>query len=594
MLDKLSILDFFPQNRIWSFELNPWLLRFYPNKFDKNAGILRRTKGSRKIAYFERLREKLGDTFWSKNELRLCFHCGPGHPTRLCYHNTEPSAKILDPVISSILRFLDSYKSYSWKFSQSESAKKRKPLLRAAKREIYSREQQFWNDLEKQTCLKRESLSANIRYSKIHRQLGFWAAIGSPINILKNLVRGIDTQFTIPPPIFEISQKSPQKEAEKSWEAAIQDAKEGKVFRVPEWFPKTVMKRFIIKQGDKFRTIFNARPLNPYFYEKKFQLPRVRQVFNVFSKDALLSAIDLSKSYYQFPISPSLQRYFCFSEIFEGKPYYFSYTALPFGWSVAPFIFSYMLSPIRNFLQKFFPSLGYLDDLAIQMGIKGEERQDIQYSADFLLWLLGKLGLQINPKKSDLFNPSTHLHWLGLLIRSESQTVVAPITKTLDLFEEIAECLKDGSITAKQLACFNGKFNFLSDSLGRAISQTAIDYLIAWVGTIDYENDINKGRKEWNLPHNVPNDLRDSFSGWLDLILETWEKKPDYKFLQNPIFLIQDTSEEASGAAALTFKLKTKNPRSRVHLESTFKLPIQFQGKLKSSTFRECWEFLNF
>ena len=125
-----------------------------------------------------------------------------------------------------------------------------------------------------------------------------------------------------------------------------------------------------------------------------------------------MASIDLKEAYLQVPVHPTSRHFLRF--MFRGTVYQFK--ALCFGLSTAPQVFTRVMAPISAILH----SLGirmrrYLDDWLVQSSSRESLLEDLQT----VLRLCHKLGVVINPKKSNLI-PSQLVQYLWVVIDSTS------------------------------------------------------------------------------------------------------------------------------------------------------------------------------
>ena len=125
-----------------------------------------------------------------------------------------------------------------------------------------------------------------------------------------------------------------------------------------------------------------------------------------------MASIDLKEAYLQVPVHPASRHFLRF--MFRGTVYQFK--ALCFGLSTAPQVFTRVMAPVSAILH----SLGihmrrYLDDWLVQSSSRESLLEDLQT----VLRLCHKLGVVINPKKSNLI-PSQVVQYLWVVIDSTS------------------------------------------------------------------------------------------------------------------------------------------------------------------------------
>ena len=128
-----------------------------------------------------------------------------------------------------------------------------------------------------------------------------------------------------------------------------------------------------------------------------------------------MASIDLKEAYLQVPIHPESRPFLRF--VAQGRVYQF--TALCFGLSTAPQVFTQVMAPVSAILHSWGICMHrYLDYWLVQSSSRESLLQDLQVVLD----LCRELGIVINPEKSNL-EPSQVVQYLGVIINA--QTFVA-------------------------------------------------------------------------------------------------------------------------------------------------------------------------
>lgn len=107
---------------------------------------------------------------------------------------------------------------------------------------------------------------------------------------------------------------------------------------------------------------------------------------------------------------------------FQWRETTYEFTALPFGLSTTPYIFTKILRPVISYLrQKDFYSVIYLDDFLFLGSSPEKCRTNVSTSLNLLL----SLGFMINYSKSHL-EPSNKCKCLGFIFDSIEQSISIP------------------------------------------------------------------------------------------------------------------------------------------------------------------------
>ena len=121
-----------------------------------------------------------------------------------------------------------------------------------------------------------------------------------------------------------------------------------------------------------------------------------------------MASIDLKEAYLQVPVHPDSRRFLRF--VAQGRVYQFS--ALCFGLSTAPQVFSRVMAPVSAILYSWGIRMRrFLDDWLVQSSSRDSLLRDLQRVLD----LCRELGIVVNTEKSHL-EPSLVLQYLGVVI----------------------------------------------------------------------------------------------------------------------------------------------------------------------------------
>ena len=125
-----------------------------------------------------------------------------------------------------------------------------------------------------------------------------------------------------------------------------------------------------------------------------------------------MASIDLKEAYLQIPVHLESRRFLRF--VVHGQVYQF--TALCFGLSTAPQVFSRVMAPVSAILHSWGIRMRrYLDDWLVQSSSRDTLINDLQVVLD----LCRELVIVVNPEKSHL-EPSQVVQYLGVVIDAQS------------------------------------------------------------------------------------------------------------------------------------------------------------------------------
>ena len=162
------------------------------------------------------------------------------------------------------------------------------------------------------------------------------------------------------------------------------------------------------KTSGSWRPVIDLSLLNHFVDVSHFLMETIQSVLLSVRQGDWMASIDLREAYLQVPVLPESRRFLRF--VAHGRAYQF--TALCFGLSTAPQVFTRVMAPVSAILH----SLGirmrrYLDDWLVQ----ASSREDFLRDLGVVLSLCHELGIVVNPEKSN-FSPSQVVQYLGVII----------------------------------------------------------------------------------------------------------------------------------------------------------------------------------
>ncbi|GFW69376.1 hypothetical protein TNCV_487251 [Trichonephila clavipes] len=128
-------------------------------------------------------------------------------------------------------------------------------------------------------------------------------------------------------------------------------------------------------QGKEARPCIDYRRLNKVTRTQFFPLPNIEELLEKVSAAKYISILDLTRGYWQIPLSPRAQSYASFVTTFGT----FKPLRLPFGLKNAPYYFSRLMANLLRNCEDFADP--YLDDIAIfSLACVTFERITVAYS----------------------------------------------------------------------------------------------------------------------------------------------------------------------------------------------------------------------
>lgn len=182
--------------------------------------------------------------------------------------------------------------------------------------------------------------------------------------------------------------------------------------------------------GDK-RFILNLKPLNKFIPKSHFKMEDSRTACKLIPKNGFLANIDLKEAYLSIPVSTDYRKYLRFQFPYEKSSNLdtFEFTAMPYGLSIAPRVFSKIIKEVVTELRKRgLKSVFYLDDyLCI-----GNTYSECLTNVNETIKLFQSLGFVINFDKSTL-EPKQKCKFLGFIFDSTDLSISLPQEKRLNI-----------------------------------------------------------------------------------------------------------------------------------------------------------------
>ena len=121
----------------------------------------------------------------------------------------------------------------------------------------------------------------------------------------------------------------------------------------------------------KLRRVLNLRYLSQFLYAPHFKYEDLRIAALLFEKHEFLFKFDLKSGYHRVDIYPEHQKYLGFQWDIAGVSGYYVFAVLPFGLSMACYIFTKLMRPlVRYWHGRGLKAIVYLDDSII--AVEGE------------------------------------------------------------------------------------------------------------------------------------------------------------------------------------------------------------------------------
>lgn len=207
-----------------------------------------------------------------------------------------------------------------------------------------------------------------------------------------------------------------------------------------------VVKRNVGEVGEeeiKVRMCLDARKLNERTKRDAYPLPHQDRILGRLGASKYLSTIDLSKAFWQIPLSPKSRKYTAFRVFGRGL---FQFTRLPFGLVNSPATLSRLMDRVLGYGELEPNIFVYLDDIVIASNSFEEHIRCLEEVAR----RLNEANLSINIEKSRFCVPE--LPYLGFILSREG------VRPNPDKVESIVNFERPSSV--RSLRRFLGMVNY--------------------------------------------------------------------------------------------------------------------------------------
>jgi len=211
-------------------------------------------------------------------------------------------------------------------------------------------------------------------------------------------------------------------------------------------------------RSDKLRLIINMRYVNRHLVRKVFKFEGLRDLSDILEPEDWLLSYNLTSGYYHCPLRQSSKTYF---GIFWDGTWY-QYNCLPFGLSVAPYVFSKIMRElVIKWRGEGIATLAYLDDFlygfrSVEEALRFRTRLEL----DFF-----RAGLRLNWEKSQR-TPVQLLRHLGFMVDTAKGLFLVPTDRWEKLQKEIAFLLSRPRVQARRVSSCVGQIISMGLSMG--------------------------------------------------------------------------------------------------------------------------------
>lgn len=172
------------------------------------------------------------------------------------------------------------------------------------------------------------------------------------------------------------------------------------------------------KKSGSYRPCLDLRHINAVVEYNKFKMEALKELKQMLLPGDFMTSLDLKDGYFHIPVSSTSQPLLQF----RWKGNYYRFSALPFGLSSAPLVFTKMLRPVIRYLRaRGIRLMAYLDDIII---LARSREESLRITRE-VRCLLESIGWLINYEKSSLV-PSTSIEYLGFLVDTFEMKLFVP------------------------------------------------------------------------------------------------------------------------------------------------------------------------
>ena len=253
------------------------------------------------------------------------------------------------------------------------------------------------------------------------------------------------------------------------------------------------------KASGGWRPVLDLSALNRFLLEVPFRMETVASIREAVRPGDWGASLDLTDAYFHVPIAKADRKWLRF--VWEGQV--FQFRALPFGLSLAPWVFTRIARELGTVLR----SMGirirmYLDDWLVL----ADSQERCGRHMNTLLAATSHLGFLTNVGKSDL-TPSQRFCYLGMQFDTVSFTVT-PVQRRVDrLLKRLSGMSEASQVSARQMMGLLGTLESLAPlvPLGRL-----------------HKRELQRRVRERWTPSSLPWDFQIELGPWWSTAVRQW------------------------------------------------------------------------
>ena len=254
------------------------------------------------------------------------------------------------------------------------------------------------------------------------------------------------------------------------------------------------------KHTGGWRPVLDLSPLNVYLEKIPFDMETAASIRRAVRQDDWATSLDLSDAYFHILIAPRFRKFLRFC--WKGKVLQFR--TLPFGLSLAPYVFSRIVAAFVQFIRtQGIRFHAYLDDWLCLASLRSQS----QHQTLFVLQQARQLGFKVNDAKSDLV-PSQDFSFLGMEFSTTQMIVKPSAARTTKLWNLLSDLENAQSSSARTILSLLG----IMESLAPLIQ----------VGRIPKRPLQRQLKKQWSMSkHSL--DFQIQLQPWIKQLAQIWK-----------------------------------------------------------------------
>ena len=229
------------------------------------------------------------------------------------------------------------------------------------------------------------------------------------------------------------------------------------------------------KDTDELRMIIDLKILNKNYLQRppRFRMESIPTLKLALRPGDWMVSLDLRDAYLHVPIHPASRKFLRFAV--NGR--LFEFQVLPFGISVAPWLFTRLTSPVLSYLHaRTIRFHGYLDDFLLP----SQDRQIVETHRDHAIFILEHLGFIVHPVKSD-FTPVQRAQYIGAVFDTKVCRVFPPTDRIQTVCSMISS-MSQSPQTLRMWMSLLGKLTSLQDLTNRG--RLRLRHFQCWINSV--------------------------------------------------------------------------------------------------------------